>query len=355
MHEADALFQSSRDQRQTRFGGSTARMVGPSCTKAAFLVAALVAACWQVLPAATVPYDIVYVRAPRAGDDTLTRWAEVARPMFVEPGSDLVLLHPDGTEEVLVAAGRGAVADPCVSFDAQWIYYSYFPDLSAYWANNTTPLAGADVYKVNLASRQTVRLTHGEYTPNTSVRTSPLPYGIFNMGPCPVSGGKVVFTSNRNGFIPPKQYTPVTSQLYVMNEDGSNVQPIAPMTIGAALHPFQLKDGRVAFSTQEAQGLRDQRAWALWAIWPDGRHWEPLHSAFISGSAFHFATHLSQGDIVVEDYYNLNNLGFGTFHRFPTNVPAPRFYPARRTENPPAVYTNVNGVRSALYYPFAPV
>jgi hypothetical protein len=318
---------------------------------------ALCAVCWQVLSAAAVPYDIVYVRAPRAGDNTHVRWAEVARPMFVEPGSDLMLLHANGTEEVLVAAGKGAVADPCVSFDAQWIYYSYFTDLSSgYWiGNNTSPLVGADVYKVNLASRQIVQLTHGEYTPNTSVRTSPLPYGVYNMGPCPVAGGKVVFTSNRNGFIPPKQYTPVTSQLFIMNEDGSDVRPIAPMTLGAALHPFQLKDGRIAFSTQEAQGMRDQRAWALWSIWPDGRHWEPLHSAFTAGSAFHFATQLSQGDIVVEDYYNLNNLGFGTLHRFPTNVSAPGFYSARRAENPPAVYTNVSGERSALYYPFAPV
>src|SRR4029450_6059895 len=108
------------------------------CAKAAFLMAALCAVCWQVLSAAAVPYDIVYVRAPRAGDNTHTRWAEVARPMFVEPGSDLVLLHPDGTEEVLVAAGKGAVADPCVSFDAQWVYYSFFADLSSgNWVGNS--------------------------------------------------------------------------------------------------------------------------------------------------------------------------------------------------------------------------
>jgi hypothetical protein len=179
--------------------------------------------------------------------------------MNLEPGSDLVLLHPDGKEEVLVAAGKGAVTDPCVSFDAQWVYYSYIPNLDAVSpvTHSPTPTAGADIYKISLASRKIVRLTHQEYTPNTSVRDSGLPYGIYNMGPCPIAGGKVVFTSNRNGFIPPKRYTPVTSQLFVMDDDGSNVQPIAPMTLGAALHPFQLKDGRIAFSTQEAQGLRD--------------------------------------------------------------------------------------------------
>jgi hypothetical protein len=42
-----------------------------------------------------------------------------------------------------------------------------------------------------------------------------------------------------------------------MDEDGSNVTPIAPMTIGSALHPTILQDGRLMFSTFESQGLRD--------------------------------------------------------------------------------------------------
>ena len=46
-------------------------------------------------------YDIVYVRAPRKGDGR-SKWAEVGDPRTMEPGADLVLLHPDGKEEVLV-------------------------------------------------------------------------------------------------------------------------------------------------------------------------------------------------------------------------------------------------------------
>ena len=321
----------------------------------AILIAGLFASVLSLrLPAAVVGYDIVYVRAPRGADGS-AHWADVYAPMRLEPGSDLVLLHPDGTEEVLVPAGKGAVTDPCVSFDAQWVYYSYLPDPMPTSPINNVPLAGADIYKINLRSKQVVRLTNQEYTPNTSVRTSRLPYGVFNMGPCPVAGGKIVFTSNRNGFIPPKQYTPVTSQLFIMDEDGTNVRAIAPMTLGAALHPFQLKDGRIAFSTQEAQGLRDNRVWALWAIWPDGREWEPLMSAFSAGAVFHFSTQLTSGDLVMEDYYNLNNMGFGTFHRFP--VPpagAVRFHSATRSENPPLVFTDPNGNRGTVQYSFSP-
>ena len=52
-------------------------------------------------------YDIVYVRAPRKGDDKGIAWTEVFSPLRGEPGSDLMLLHPDGKEEVLVAENEG--------------------------------------------------------------------------------------------------------------------------------------------------------------------------------------------------------------------------------------------------------
>src|SRR4051794_39845843 len=47
-------------------------------------------------------YPIVYVRAPRRSEDGRSKWAEVGDPRSVEPGADLVLLQPDGKQEVLV-------------------------------------------------------------------------------------------------------------------------------------------------------------------------------------------------------------------------------------------------------------
>ncbi|MEZ5314037.1 MAG: hypothetical protein R2862_10525 [Thermoanaerobaculia bacterium] len=282
--------------------------------------------------AQAVSYDIVYVRQPRYGDSQNTIWPEVFHPARVEPGADLMLLHPDGSEEVLVAGGNGAVTDPFVSFDARWIYYAYFPDVRTAALNyqrDWLPYAGADIYRIHLATRQIQRLTHGEFTPNTGTgnwdESNPvdppagfdrLGYGILNLGPCPLPGGRIAFTSNRNGFWPQKGYTAPTLQLYVMDEDGSNVTPIAPMTVSSALHPTILADGRLLFSTHEDQGLRDTRLWGIWAIQPDGRAWEPVVSAFHSPQAFHFMTQLSSGDLVVTDYYNLNNNGFGALYRF---------------------------------------
>jgi len=74
-------------------------------------------------------YDIVYVRQARFGDNNNATWPEVFHPAALDPGADLMLLHPNGSEEVLVAGGNGGVTDPFVSFDAQWVYYSYFSDL----------------------------------------------------------------------------------------------------------------------------------------------------------------------------------------------------------------------------------
>ena len=43
-------------------------------------------------------YDIVYVRAQRAGDKVHKRfYTDFSQPVTLEPGADLMLLHPDGT------------------------------------------------------------------------------------------------------------------------------------------------------------------------------------------------------------------------------------------------------------------
>ncbi|HJU38440.1 MAG TPA: hypothetical protein VJ724_02630, partial [Tahibacter sp.] len=227
-------------------------------------------------------YDIVYVRQARYGDDVNTIWPEVFHPARLDPGADLMLLHPDGSEEVLVAGGDGGVTDPFVSFDGQSVYYARFPDLRTEALNyqrDNLPYAGADIYRIKIATRETTRLTHGEFTPNTGAGTwdesnpvdppsgyDRLGYGTLNLAPCPVPGGRVAFVSNRNGFEPPKGYTAPTLQLFVMDENGENVTQIAPMNVSSALHPTILSDGRLIFSSHEDQGLRDTRLWGVWSI-----------------------------------------------------------------------------------------
>jgi hypothetical protein len=327
------------------------------------LAAMLAIAAWSSA-AAAVTYDIVYVRQPRFGNNTNTTWPEVAHPAKIDPGADLMLLHPDGSQEVLVAGGVGAVTDPFVSFDGKWVYYSLFYDVrpQGYNSQRDLPWDGADIFRINLQTRAVEQLTSQEFTPNTGAghfdESNPvdppgqydkLGYGILNLGPAPVAGGRIAFTSNRNGFVPPRGLTNPTMQLFVMDADGSNVTQIAPMNIGSALHPTPLVDGRLLFSSLESQGLRDGRMWGIWSIWPDGRHWDPVSPAS-SAVAFHFMTQLSNTDLVVVDYYNLNNNGFGALLRLPVNPPTgtPRFYPAFPEDNPSIAQT----VGGGFMYPF---
>ena len=157
-------------------------------------------------------YDIVYVRADRAGDKVHKRYyTDFSQPVTMEPGADLLLLHPDGSEEVLVDGGNGSVTDPMMSLDGEWVYYSYLYDLRdrSQW---DPPAAGADIFKLHLKSRKIVKLTTQDFHPNTGAAPwssdyrknedgkTHYHYGVFNMGPCPLPGGKLAFTSNREGY-----------------------------------------------------------------------------------------------------------------------------------------------------------
>ena len=60
-------------------------------------------------------YDIVYVRARRAGDKTHKRfYTDFSQPVTMEPGADLMLLRPDGSEELLVEGGSGSITDAMI-------------------------------------------------------------------------------------------------------------------------------------------------------------------------------------------------------------------------------------------------
>ena len=145
-------------------------------------------------------YDIVYVRADRAGDEKHKRFfTDFSQPVTMEPGADLMLLHPDGTEEVLVDGGDGSVTDPMICLDGQWVYYSYLYDLRQrnQW---DPPSAGADIFKLHLktrddrqaddagASRPTPARPMVERLPHGRRRQDALPIRRLQHGPLPAAG-----------------------------------------------------------------------------------------------------------------------------------------------------------------------
>jgi hypothetical protein len=306
-------------------------------------------------------YDIVYVRAPRVvkGGDGKDRaapvWPDAGDPEALRAPTDLMLLHPDGSEEVLVEGGKGGVADPYVSFDARWVYYTYHHDVSG--------RGGADVYKVNVKTRQAVRLTRQQWAPNTGVaplaawsgghaKPGTTGRGVYNMHPCPLPGGRVAFVSDRDGLKAPRVARGAL-QLFVMDDDGSNVEKIGHLNVGQALHPVVLTDGRIIFSSLEAQG-KHNAGWGILGIHPDGTAWGPVVSGLGYGGApipFHFQTQLSDGTVVVENYYIPAMGGFGVYLKLPPRAPegTPSFAPARWRDDP-----NMAMMSSSFRLPFKP-
>jgi hypothetical protein len=300
-------------------------------------------------PDVRIDYDIVYVRARREGDKVHKRfYTDFSQPVTMEPGADLMLLHPDGTEELLVEGGQGSITDPVVSFDGKSVYFVHIHDLqkASQWE---PPSRGSDIFKINLASRKIVRLTNQQFAPNTGAANwssdfrnasrkedgkTHYSYGVFNMGPCPLPGGRIAFTSNREGFRPSKGYPVIALQLFVMDDRDTdldaddrypdNLEKIGHLNLAGALHPVVLTDGRIMFSSLESQGVRSDILWGIWTIHPDGTNWAPLVSAFDPGGApngFHFQSQLTDGSLVVEEYYNQNNSGFGAYLKLPQSPP----------------------------------
>ena len=156
-----------------------------------------------------------------------------------------------------------------MSFDGHGSTYAKFHDALRH--------KGSDIYKVHVPTRKIVRLTEQAFTPNTGAADwskTPLPsWGVYNLGPCPLPGGKLAFVSDRNAFKATNPgYAPnaLALQLFVMDDDGKNVECIGHLNLGMALHPVILKDGRIMFSSLESQGLRSHHLWGVWSIHPDG-------------------------------------------------------------------------------------
>ena len=289
-------------------------------------------------------YPVVYVAVPRPYPKEyygINHLNQAGLHQTNAPGAHLRLLHPDGRDELLVPVAKDeSITDPVVSFDGEWVYFVKFHQMSVRFHHMTKlrSAKGSDIYKIHVKTRKIVQLTRQQRTPNTGAipkDTDSHPNGVHNLAPCPVAGGKVVFCSDRNGYRGVREQTQPALQLFVMDDDGSNVELIGPLNLGTALHPVAMKDGRVMFSSLETQGIRGNEQWGIWAIHPDGTNWSPLTSALGSpfGQAVHFQAQLSDESVVVESYYQTGSTdGFGTYWKFPLHRPKgqPAFLPGAK-------------------------
>ena len=106
-----------------------------------------------------------------------------------------------------------------------------------------------------------------------------------------------------------------------MDDDGSNVECIGHLNLGMAPAPGR-PEGRPDHVQLAGIAGAAQRHPLGPVEHPPRRHQlgparQRLLTRRRSPNAFHFQTQLSDGCIVVEEYYNQNNSGFGTFVKLP--------------------------------------
>jgi hypothetical protein len=310
-----------------------------------------------------INYDIVYVRYPRQGDTTAIELPDGENPYAIEPGADLMLLHPDGTEEILVdcrvegqesivgGEANCSVQDPVISFDGNWVYYSKYVNMGVLpdWK---TLSAHSFIFKMALnvpaAQRTEIQLTDF----GSGFATSKLAgngsgdnitnFGIRDLGPTPLPDGRLLFTSNRDAIVAFRQgvrgkinavSAATASQIHVMDDhDGSipnkNLHVVGYSNLHQAQHPMVLKDGRILFTNWDDAGLREEYATAtLYVDHPDGGHLEQfLEPHHTNKRVEHFATEITSGEVVVANYYpRMASWGFGTLLRAPVNITGPAF------------------------------
>ncbi len=310
-------------------------------------------------------------------------WLSAANNIYQQPGCDLVMHHSDpayggglrpghpGREEVLVNCDEAdasqaicTIADPNVAFDGRSIIYTKFTD-TRQWVTDEgfsgdggigssrhkqsfmrlypdgdgpggvfgqrlpSPIkafnAPALIYRYDLQSRSESLVsppaTHfaGRAHPGKdSEWRSNIP--VMDTGPFFMADGRIGFTSNRaSGFY---QF-----QLFAMSQDGSNLELLGHRAMGQQLHPATLKDGRVMYTSQDVMLQKvDNNNYSLFTINADGS--DPF---ILAGKqdptafSYHYATQLSDGDVIVTLYYNHNNGGMGSLLRFPIDPPGPDF------------------------------
>jgi len=179
-------------------------------------------------------------------DDWSRAYTQFDLPSPVKIGRTLAVLSPAGPEgavRVLVDAGKGALGSPSVTFDGGSVLFSMAAEGTAFFHIHRVPADGGEP----------VRLTEGPF---------------HDTDPAELPDGRIIFSSTRIGTFEEYHGSP-SRALFVMDADGSNIQPITHTPIFDD-EPKVLADGRVAFVRSDNFFGRSKVETQIHAIAPDG-------------------------------------------------------------------------------------
>lgn len=307
---------------------------------------------------------IVYTRVPRTDgqyqvvvkskNHTLTKadlWdmlPGVGRKFdrFNAPGQ-LVLRDQKGKETIIfdcVTDNQPCVPlDPMVSMDGTKIAFSVY---------RSTSLKSGKHDRVELPNKRLGRrgIESQIYIYdliNRSLEKWPTLPGVNDISPAWLPDGRVMFASTRNGFFRPKLNVIGSGKrkeprLYIADADGSNIEDVSPHEITAAMHPYVLNSGRVAYSSHWMSHNLAYSSTNGGINWPGtvDNMWVLMDSDYQGGDmtallgahkhsikssrgrtktmkAFHFLGQRKNNDICAANYYRSNNLGLGDIWCWP--------------------------------------
>lgn len=256
---------------------------------------ALLAAWLVALFAAPCAADVAFLAAPLEGGHQTQSVSINNGPYINRPDAKLIVRDDAGNERVLINPGA---LDFTVCHDGKTILASV--------------IAGgqADIFRVDIATGASVRLTNGPGCNCQPVET----------------GDGIAFLSNRDAWQSPKAGYPAFT-IYRMDRDGKNLQRVWHAGLGGVFGLFCGPDGRLYFTSGENQGLKPKAGmnWVVWSINPDGSEFKPEISGFGRKPDFtppsDWPVITSDGTLVWSVYYNTRV--YGSLHAAPKFVPTP--------------------------------
>lgn len=294
-----------------------------------------------------VDYDIIYVRYPLGDQSDPNNPTFLAMPQgekayAIDAGADLVLLKPDGTEEILVDCGTTcSVYDPFISYDATTVYYTLIDQFDEF-PQSANALTRGLLYKIHLDEQPytPIQLTFDEsfesdkYAGNSSGGDflADAHRNMRDMAPVPLEDGRILFTSNRSAFVGYNSLADEigrgsVQELWVMDDhegelntaELANMRKLDMGTLHMVQHPLQLKDGRIAFTTWQDAGTRYQYSMSpIFTIHPDGTNLQQFTEPHWRQKWLeHFLTQLPNEDVVWALYYPSFDYGFGVIQKAP--------------------------------------
>ncbi len=154
-----------------------------------------------------------------------------------EPG------RPDVPARTVFNDPGGCIYDMNVSYDARTLFFSYRGRGEKYW----------HIWRIGVDGTRLQQLTDGPY---------------YDVGPCLMPNGKLVFVSTRRFGYTVCQPGP-SSNLHIMEADGSNIRCVSMNTL-SDFSPQMLPDGRVLFTRWEYIDRDLTYRQSLWTQNPDG-------------------------------------------------------------------------------------